>query len=72
MNILLTGATGFIGSHLCESLRSAGHRLTALCRNPEAAKRRIPALVRVITIIDGALVTVVDGSELQANGCCEL
>ncbi len=43
-NILLTGATGFIGSPLCESLRSAGHRLTALCRNPEAAKRRIPAL----------------------------
>ena len=32
MNILVTGATGFIGSHLCRALYRAGHRVTALVR----------------------------------------
>lgn len=32
MNILVTGATGFIGSHLCRALTHAGHRVTALVR----------------------------------------
>ncbi len=35
MNILLTGATGFIGNHLLQFLLSRGHRVTACCRNPE-------------------------------------
>ena len=28
MNIFVTGATGFLGTHLCRALESAGHRLT--------------------------------------------
>lgn len=31
MRVLLTGADGFIGSHLAESLVKAGHNVTALC-----------------------------------------
>ena len=33
MKILVTGATGFIGRKLCESLASQGHIVHALCRN---------------------------------------
>lgn len=35
MNILLTGATGFIGNHLLRALLQQGHYVTACCRNPK-------------------------------------
>jgi nucleoside-diphosphate-sugar epimerase len=38
MKILLTGATGFIGQHLCQRLVDEGHEVLALVRNPEKAK----------------------------------
>jgi hypothetical protein len=44
MKILLTGATGFIGSRLCEALAKQWHVLTALSRDPAAAKRKISHL----------------------------
>ncbi|MCX7038940.1 MAG: NAD(P)-dependent oxidoreductase, partial [Spirochaetes bacterium] len=34
MKIAVTGATGFIGSHLCESFIARGHEVTCLVRNP--------------------------------------
>ncbi|MDE3092010.1 MAG: NAD-dependent epimerase/dehydratase family protein, partial [Chloroflexota bacterium] len=33
MKILITGATGFIGSHLCHRLVSEGHQVTAFHRS---------------------------------------
>ena len=30
MNIVVTGAAGFIGSHTCERLVAAGHRVTGV------------------------------------------
>lgn len=38
MKIFVTGATGFIGSHLCHRLIADGHQVVALVRNPEKAK----------------------------------
>jgi nucleoside-diphosphate-sugar epimerase len=35
MRILVTGATGYIGSAVCEALQANGHRVVALVRNPE-------------------------------------
>ena len=39
MRILLTGATGYIGSVVCDALVRAGHEVTALVRNPAKARR---------------------------------
>jgi hypothetical protein len=44
MRILVTGATGFVGRRLVEEFHRQGHTLVALSRNPEAAKRSLPAL----------------------------
>ena len=33
--VLVTGASGFIGSHLCEALVEAGHSVRAMTRSPE-------------------------------------
>ncbi len=35
MHILITGASGFIGSHLTRTLLAQGHRITAAVRDPE-------------------------------------
>jgi nucleoside-diphosphate-sugar epimerase len=37
MRVFLTGATGFIGSHLVPELINAGHRVVGLCRAPSGA-----------------------------------
>jgi nucleoside-diphosphate-sugar epimerase len=51
MNVALTGATGFIGSHILAELREHGHEVTALVR--DASRMDIVAQ-------DGAKATVVD------------
>ncbi|MFQ3293329.1 MAG: hypothetical protein ACI9PP_001139 [Halobacteriales archaeon] len=35
MEILVTGGTGFVGSHLCNELADRGHAVTALARTPD-------------------------------------
>lgn len=42
MKIALTGATGFVGSHLVAKLNKAQHSLVILSRNPERARRLFP------------------------------
>ncbi len=42
MEILVTGATGFIGSRLVACLQERGERVRIVTRNPERAKRQFP------------------------------
>lgn len=55
--ILLTGATGYLGSHLAEALLGAGHSVVALKRKTSSLHRLAPILPRV-TLLD------VDGLDL--------
>src|ERR1043166_3340415 len=50
MNVALTGATGFVGSHILTTLRAHGHVVTALVRDDAgadavAARGAIPVVV---------------------------
>jgi uncharacterized protein (TIGR01777 family) len=49
--VLLTGATGFIGSRLAQALSAAGHDVIALTRNPAKAIGLAPPF-RLITSLD--------------------
>ena len=48
MKALVTGATGFVGSHLVEALRRRGDDVTALARSAAKAEALTPLGVRVI------------------------
>jgi len=81
MNVALTGATGFVGSHVLGELQQHGHRVTALVRSDEqggivAARGATPvtvdlydraALVEVLRRADAAIHTASPGDETSAN-----
>ena len=49
MKALVTGATGFVGSHLAEALRRRGDDVTALVRSPRKAAALGPLGVRLVS-----------------------
>ena len=81
MRVALTGATGFIGSHVLEELHENGHQVTALVRDDAqaddvAAHGATPAVLdlydrpAVITLLsdaDGAIHTASPGDETSAS-----
>lgn len=60
---LVTGATGFLGSHLVAELRAAGHEVVALCRTEAPALAERGALVRRGDVLDAKSVRA------AAEGC---
>jgi nucleoside-diphosphate-sugar epimerase len=81
MKVALTGATGFIGSHVLTELQECGHEVTALIREDAdadivAARGATPAVVdlydrpALLTLLrnaDGAIHTASPGDETSAN-----
>jgi nucleoside-diphosphate-sugar epimerase len=81
MNVALTGATGFIGSHVLAELEEHGHEVTALVRDDAQAEavaaRGVtpavvdlydrPAVVRLLSDADGAIHTASPGDETSAD-----
>ena len=81
MNVALTGATGFIGSHVLAELQQHGHEVKALVRDDaqgEAVAARgvtptvvdlydQPAVVRALSDADGAIHTASPGDETSAD-----
>ncbi|MCP4041704.1 MAG: NAD(P)H-binding protein [Gammaproteobacteria bacterium] len=49
MHVLITGASGFIGSHLTHALLRQGHRVTAAVRNTAAVANRFPG-IRILPV----------------------
>jgi dihydroflavonol-4-reductase len=60
---LVTGASGFLGAHLVQSLQSAGHQIVALCRQPSPALEAQGVEVALGDILDAESV------KAAAKGC---
>lgn len=81
MRVALTGATGYIGSHILTDLQEHGHEVLALVRNDEDADTAVghgaspvvvdlyqhAALVGLLRRADGAIHTASPGDETAAN-----
>jgi nucleoside-diphosphate-sugar epimerase len=80
MRVALTGATGFVGSHILTELTSHGHEVTALVRDDDQAKAVAargataavvdlydrPAVVKLFSDADGAVHTASPGDATSA------
>jgi NADH dehydrogenase len=68
MQVIVTGGTGFVGSHLCRELAERGHEVTALSRDPGEAD--LPSDVETamgdVTAYD-SIADAFEGQEVAVN-----
>ncbi len=66
MNVLVTGATGFIGRHICACLLGRGYVVTGAARNVASLRRRFPG-VNCVRIDMNRMLSPDDWSPLLAG-----
>ena len=66
MKVALTGATGFIGSHILDALRSRGHEVTALVKE-DVDLFDSAAVARALSDTDAAIHTASPGDTTSAD-----
>jgi uncharacterized protein YbjT (DUF2867 family) len=68
MDVLVTGGTGFIGTHLCRELDDRGHDVTALSRHPEGADlpETVETVVGDVTAYD-SVAGAMEGKDAVVN-----
>lgn len=81
MKVALTGATGFVGSHILAELQAHGHEVTALVRDDAQSKKAVDrgatpavvdlfdrtAVVKAFSMVDGAIHTASPGDATAAD-----
>lgn len=78
MRVLVTGATGFIGSHTVGALTSSGHDVRALVRNPARIPGSLGALGLEPEVVLGdmtdpvAVAAAVDGCEVVVHAAAQI
>lgn len=78
MKALVTGATGFVGSHTAAALTAAGHEVRALVRNPARIPGSLGALGVEAEIVVGdmtdrrAVGTAVDGCDVVLHAAAQI
>ena len=63
MNVLVTGATGYVGGCLIEDLQAAGHHVRALARRPEKLRHDVES-VRGDVVTGEGLAKALDGIDV--------
>jgi dihydroflavonol-4-reductase len=75
MNALVTGATGFLGSHLCRRLVKEGYNLTVLCRSDSNSSLLDDLQIRRIigdVTDEQAVEKAVDGNDVVIHAAAHL
>jgi len=83
--ILVTGITGYVGSHVADQLLAAGFKVRGAVRNKQRAQwlkdvfdeKYEPGKLSLVSVVDmhlaGALSHAIEGKRVTGNlGCCPL